>query len=137
MLELLAALLEVFLEVFVEAAFEFAAELIGALIWRGLDAVLDTSEFKNPLIACIGYLFLGGVTGGLSLLIIPHPLFHPSRIPGLSVIISPVLAGLGMWMVGTTLRKRGRRVMQIESFGYGFAFALGMAMVRFLFARGI
>src|SRR5882762_4365584 len=68
-------------------------------------------------------------------LIFPHPLFHPSRIPGLSVVISPVLAGGGMWMVGTALRKRNKKAMQIESFGYGFAFALGMAMVRFLFAK--
>src|SRR5258708_7315718 len=54
----------------------------------------------------------------------------PSR-----VVISPVLAGGGMWMVGTALRKRNKKAMQIESFGYGFAFALGMAMVRFLFAK--
>jgi|HubBroStandDraft_6_1064221.scaffolds.fasta_scaffold1064164_2 hypothetical protein len=134
MLELLAAILEVFFEVLIEAAFEFAAELVGALIWRGLEAVFDTSEFKNPLLACIGYVFLGGVAGGLSLLFFPHPLFHPSRIPGLSVIVSPVLAGLGMWMVGATLRMRNKKAMQIESFGYGFAFAFGMALVRFLFA---
>jgi hypothetical protein len=136
MLELLVALLEIFLEIFLEAAFEFAAEFIGALIWRGLAAEVDTTEFKGPLLACIGYVILGGVTGGLSLLFFPHPLFHPSRIPGLSVVISPVLAGLGMWMVGTSLRKRNKKAMQIESFGYGFAFAFGMALVRFLFAMG-
>ena len=135
MFELLFGLLEMLLEVFFEAAFEFAAEFVGALIWRGVAAVFDTSEFKNPLVACIGYVFLGGVTGGLSLLFFPHPLVHPSRIPGLSVILSPILAGLGMSLVGTTQRKRNKRVMQIESFGYGFAFAFGMALVRFIFAK--
>ena len=135
MLELLFAFLEVFLEIFFEAAFEFAAEFFGALIWRGVAAVFDASEFKNPLLACIGYAFLGGVAGGLSLLLFPHRLVHPSRVPGLSVVISPVLAGLGMSMVGSTLRKRNKKAMQIESFGYGFAFAFGMALVRFLFAK--
>jgi hypothetical protein len=135
MLELLFAILEMFLEIFLEAVFQFAAESIGALILRGVAAVFDTSEFKNPLLACIGYLFLGGVAGGLSLLFFPHPLVHRSRAPGLSVIISPVLAGLGMSMVGSTLRKRNRKAMQIESFGYGFAFAFGMALVRFFFAK--
>jgi len=120
MLELLFAFLEMFLELFFEAAFEFAAEFIGAIIWRGVAAVFDTSEFKNPLVAGIGYMFLGGVAGGLSLLLFPHPLVHPSRVPGLSVVISPVLAGL----------------VQIESFGYGFAFAFGMAVVRFFFTKG-
>jgi hypothetical protein len=135
MLDLLAAILEMFLEIFAEALFEFAAEFVGALILRGLAEVFDTSEFKNPLLACIGYVFLGGVTGVVSLVFFPHPLFHPSRIPGVSVVISPVLAGAGMWTVGAALRKRNKKAMQIESFGYGFAFALGMAMVRFLFAK--
>ena len=133
-MDLLGALLEIFLEVFAEGLFEFVAEFVGALILRGLAEVFDTSEFKNPIMACVGYVFLGGVTGCLSLLLFPHPLFHPSRIPGLSVVVSPVLAGLGMWLVGAVLRKQNKKVMQIESFGYGFAFAFGMAIVRFLFA---
>src|ERR1700730_8750584 len=136
MLELLFALLEMFSEIFFEAAFELAAELPGALIWHGVAAVFDASEFKNPMLACIGYVFLGGVAGGLSLLLFPHPLVHPSRVPGLSVVISPVLAGLGMSWVGSTLRKRNKKAMQIESFGYGFAFAFGMALVRFSFTTG-
>jgi hypothetical protein len=135
MLELLFAFLEMLLEIFFEAAFEFAAEFIGAFVLRGLAEVFDTSEFKNPWLACVGYLCLGGAAGGLSLLLFPHRLVHPSRIPGLSVVISPVLAGLGMSMVGSTQRKRNKKAMQIESFGYGFAFAFGMALVRFFFVK--
>ena len=71
----------------------------------------------------------------LRLLNLANPLVHRSRVPGLSVVISPVLAGMGMSMVGSTLRKRNRKAMQIESFGYGFAFAFGMALVRFFFAK--
>jgi hypothetical protein len=123
------------LEVLFEAAFEFLAEFIGALIIRAVGAVFDTSEFKNPVLAYIVYLVLGGLVGGLSLLLFPFPLVHSSRLPGLSVIISPVLAGLGMSMVGSTLRKRNKKAMRIESFGYGFAFAFGMAVVRFLYVH--
>jgi len=136
MLELLFSLLELFLEFFFEAAFEFAAEFLSSLIWRGVAAVFDATEFKNPALACIAYVFLGGVVGGLSLLVFPHPLVHPSRVPGLSVVISPILAGLGMSLVGSTLRKRNKKAMQMESFGYGFAFAFGMALVRFFSTRG-
>src|SRR3979409_329603 len=136
MLELLFSLLELFFEFFFEAAFEFAAEFLASFIWRGVAAVFDTTDFKNPALACIGYVFLGGVAGGLSLLLFPHPLVHPSRVPGLSVVISPVLSGLGMSLVGSTLRKRNKKAVQIESFGYGFAFALGMALVRFFFTKG-
>lgn len=133
MLELLSAILEVLLEFFFEAAFEFALEFLAALVLRGVEEVLNTAEFKSPLLACIGYVFLGAMVGSLSLLLWPHPLVHHSRIPGLSVIISPVLTGLGMSFVGSTKRKQNKKVMQIESFGYGFAFAFGIALVRFLF----
>jgi hypothetical protein len=87
MLELLFAFLEVFLEILFETAFEFAAESLGALVLRGVAEVFDTSEFKNPLLASVGYVFLGGVAGRLSLLFFPHPLVHRSRVPGLSVVV--------------------------------------------------
>ena len=137
MLELLFAFLELVLEIFFEAAFEFAAEFLASLIWRGVAAVFDTTGFKNPVLACLGFVFLGGVVGGLSLLLFPHPLVHPSRFPGLSVVISPIFAGLGMSSVGSVLRKRNKKALQIESFGYGFAFAFGMAVVRFSLTRGV
>jgi hypothetical protein len=123
------------LEVLFEAAFEFVAEFIGALIIRAVGEVFDTSEFKNPVLAYLVYMALGGVVGGLSLLLFPFPLVHRSRLPGLSVIISPILAGLGMSMVGSTLRRRNKKTMRIESFGYGFAFAFAMAVIRFLYIR--
>ena len=135
MLELLFEFLEFILAIFFEAAFEFAADFLGALILRGIAEIFDTSEFKNPWVACIGYLFLGGLAGGLSLFFFPHPIVHPSKVPGLSVIVSPILAGFGMSLVGSTLRKRNKNAIQIESFGYGFTFALGMALVRFFFVK--
>jgi len=133
MIEMLLGLLELGAELFFEAAFEFALEFLALLILRGVAMVFDTSEFRSPLLACIGYVALGGVAGAITLLFFPHPLVHPSRVPGASVIISPVLAGLGMSLIGSIQRKRNKKVMRIESFGYGFAFALGMAVVRFLF----
>jgi hypothetical protein len=86
MLELLFAFLELILEIFFEAAIEFAADFLGALILRGIAEIFNTSEFKNPLVACIGYVFLGGLAGGLSLFFFPHPLVHPSKVPGLRVL---------------------------------------------------
>jgi hypothetical protein len=65
MLELLFAFLEMLFEIFIEAAFEFAAEFLVSLIWRGVAAVFDTTEFKSPALACIGYVFLGGGVGTL------------------------------------------------------------------------
>jgi hypothetical protein len=60
---------------------------------------------------------------------------HPSRFHGISVIASPLIAGIVMSQLGRVLRNHGRRVMPIESFGYGFAFAFAMALVRVLMLR--
>jgi hypothetical protein len=132
MSEILFGILEMLLELVLEAAFEFALAYFFTLIWRGVTAVLDTSEPRNPFLACIGCALMGGVVGGISLLFLPHPLFHPSRVHGISLIVSPVLAGLGMSFISSS-RKQNRRGAHLESFSYGFAFAFGMALVRFFF----
>ena len=131
--DLLLALLEILAEIFFQAAFEFIVEYVGALVLRAIVAVFDASEPGNTLLASLGYIILGAAAGGLSLLVFPHPLIHRSRVPGVSLIVSPVLAGLGMSFVGLRRRRREKRVLQIESFSCGFAFALGMAVVRFFF----
>jgi hypothetical protein len=71
----------------------------------------------------------------LSLIFFPHPIVHPSKLHGISLFVSPVLAGVMMAGVGSLLRRRDKEVIQLESFRYGFALAFGMAAVRFLFAK--
>jgi len=61
--ELLFAILEILVEVLLEAAFEFTVEFVGSLVLRSIEAMFDTSESKNPLLACLGYVFWGGSPG--------------------------------------------------------------------------
>jgi hypothetical protein len=51
------------------------------------------------------------------------------------MLVSPVIAGLVMSLIGSVLRKRDKNVVRIESFTYGFVFAFGMAAVRFFVAK--
>ena len=127
----LSAIAEVLFEVFLEVALESLV----ALIARSVRNLLEESSAIPPAFAAAGYGLLGSVFGAASLLIYPHPLFHPSRLHGISLIISPGITGLVMSQVGNLLRRKGRRPMQIESFGYGFTFALGYAGIRLIFAR--
>jgi hypothetical protein len=128
---LLAALVQVLLEVLLEVAAEEAL----ALLSRVVIEVFDDARVNNPVPAAIGYLILGTMAGGLSLLFFPHPLVRPSKVHGISLFTSPAITGSLMWMIGYALRRRGKQAAQIESFGYGFAFALGMALIRFLFVN--
>lgn len=129
--ELLCGLLHLILN----ALLELAGELFMDLITRALAEVIWPPEVSSPLLGCLGYLLLGALIGVVSLHYFPHPLVHPSRFHGVSVLVSPVLVGLAMSAVGSSLRKREKEVVQIENFGYGFTFAFGMALIRFFFVR--
>jgi hypothetical protein len=131
--DFLLELLLLFADLFLEVLFEFAGEIIIDGVLRAIAEVFETSREANPVLASLGYALLGSIAGGLSLIIFPHPLVHRSRIHGISLLVSPIVTGLVMSFIGSTLRRQGRKVVQIESFWYGFAFALGMAIVRYLY----
>jgi len=133
--EILFALLSGLIELFLEAFFELVAAAILDLVSRAVARVFEGLEISSPVLASVGYGLVGVLTGGLSLLIFPHPLVHPSRIHGISLLVSPVIAGVVMSVIGSILRERDKKVVRIESFGYGFAFAFGIAVVRFFFAK--
>jgi hypothetical protein len=133
--EILFALLSGLVELFLEAFLELLAAALLDLASRAIANVFEGLEISSPVFASVGYGLLGVLTGGLSLLIFPHPLVHPSRIHGISLLVSPVIAGMVMSVIGSMLRDRDKKVVRIESFGYGFAFAFGMAVVRFFFAK--
>src|SRR5262249_32910786 len=127
--ELLFALLEVFVEV----GLELGGEAIFDVLGRAILGAFGPSESRHPVLAFIGYFLLGCSAGGFSVILFRHPLVRPSRFHGLSIVVSPLATGLIMSLVGAALRRRNITVTRIESFAYGFAFALGMAVVRFHF----
>jgi len=53
----------------------------------------------------------------------------------MSLVLSPVITGLTMWQVGALLRRNGKTAVQIESFTYGFTFAFGVAVIRFVYLK--
>ena len=122
-------------EIFLEALFEFALGAVVDLALRALAEVFESLDHPNPVLASLGYAILGSLAGGVSLFVFPHPLVRPSRVHGISLLISPVVTGLLMSFIGSSLRRHGKKTVRIESFGYGFTFAFGMALIRFFFVR--
>ncbi|MGB2897751.1 MAG: hypothetical protein WBB89_00705 [Candidatus Acidiferrum sp.] len=131
--ELLFELLLAFAELFLEVLLEFAGEALLDLALRVVAEVFESFRVAGPVIASVGYTLLGALAGGFSLVIFPHPLVHPSRLHGINLLVSPAVTGLVMSLIGSTLSRQGKKVTQIESFRYGFAFAFGMALIRYLF----
>jgi len=126
-------LLEVFLEVIAAAVLDLASRALLDLFTGLAKAIKDSRVLTGFM-----YTLLGVLAGALSLVVLPHPLIHrehPIRFHGISLLISPIIAGLVLSSVGAVMRRWGKKVTPVETFGYGFAFALGMALIRFFFAK--
>jgi hypothetical protein len=67
-------------------------------------------------------------------LALPQPPFHGDTMRLLDLAVTPVMASLAMAALGAWRAKRGQQIFRIDSFSYGYLFALGMALVRFHFS---
>ena len=133
--DILLELLGLILEPLLDALFQYVITALVDGLLRSLGEAFQGAEIRNPALASAGFAFFGLIVGGVSLLLFPHRLVHPSRFHGISLLVSPVITGLLMWATGAALRQRDKKVTRLESFGYGFVFAFGMAFIRFLFAK--
>jgi hypothetical protein len=128
---ILAGVVELVAEILLEAAF---AELAG-ILFRAFRLFRVKIKRADPALATVVFGLLGVSFGFLSVWFFPHHLVHPTRVHGISLLISPILTGLLMGQIGRSVRRWGRQPLRIESFAYGFIFALAMALVRFWLVR--
>ena len=122
------------MEFLFEFIFEFILEiLIQILAELGLHSIKEAYRERNPFFALFGYLLLGLLSGGVSVLLFPHSFIRSQRFHGISLVIIPLLGGAVMSGIGMLRRRRGDELIQLDSFSYGAVFAFGMALIRFLF----
>jgi hypothetical protein len=124
---LLGALGEVFLEVVLQVLFEGLIEVA----WEAL-AGSKRKTAVSPWLSGIALLMVGAAAGGVSAVVFPQRLTGIPRVPGLSLILAPLVTGTAMQGFGNWRRSRGRKPSRLASFWGGAAFAFGMALVRFL-----
>ena len=123
----LGFIVEVLLPAVAEIAFEFLLHCFGEpFIQR---------EFRVPVMAGIGYFLIGLVLGGLSLLVFPQSFVRSENFHGISLLITPVVVGLAMAAIGRWRLRHGKSLLRLDSFVYGFVFALPLALVRFVYTK--
>jgi hypothetical protein len=79
------------------------------------------------------FLGFGLFVGWLSILIFPKAFVRSSNLHGISLLITPVLAGFTMSALGWIRLRQGRKLIRLETFSCGFVFAFAMAVIRLLF----
>jgi hypothetical protein len=133
--ELFALLIGSALDSFAEALLQIGLEIVLDVFSRSVGEKIKDFPVGSPILALMGYLVLGVGVGFGCYLAFPHPLVPPSKVHGISLLISPLITGLVMAQVGAVIRRKGKSSVRIESFAYGFTFAFGVALVRFFMVR--
>jgi hypothetical protein len=128
-------LLKIVLQLFLEFILQIVGEVIVEAIVQGLSRLTWVRKTLNALLALVIYFGLGIIAGWVSILIFPNSFIRASTIHGISLLITPTLAGLTMAGIGWMRRQKGKSVIRLESFAYGFVFAFAMALIRLLFTQ--
>ena len=118
---------------------QILAELILQIVCEALaDFGIHQSKRKreiNPIAAVIGYLIFGGVLGALSLIVFPESFIENHTFKLLNLVVTPLMLGSLMLVIGKMRKKKGKQTVRIEQFAFGFLFAFGLALVRYSFSK--
>ncbi len=128
------------MEIVFEFIFQFVIEVLlqalaEMLVELGYRSVADTLRRpRNPVLSTIGFVIVGAVAGGVSLLILPHSPIQEPIFRTINLFATPTLLGLMMMSVGKLRQTKGQELVHIDKFGYAFVFAFIMGLVRFIWA---
>lgn len=127
--ELILIVFQIGLEILWQVIIEVLAEFGLASVKVAFDR-----PNRNLPVAVVGLLLLGAGVGGLSLLVWPGRLVGSGPIPGLSLVVAPLCTGVALRAWGAFRRANGHVTTHLATFPGGAAFALGTALVRFVWA---
>jgi hypothetical protein len=133
--DFLLALITAILDIFAEALLEIGSGFLVSLLERAGRKLLSTPARRDRFFSAFLFVVFGASAGFVSVALFPHPLVHPSRFHGISLLISPIITGLVMFGTGRIELKLGRKPTQIETFWIGFVFAFALAIVRFVLVK--
>ena len=130
-------------EIIFEFIFQFILEILGQLFFEiivelcigGFGHSVSMNQSKSPILSCLGYVLLGSLGAGLSLLVLPSHFIENYHLRILNLFLAPIIVGLIMSLRGRRLVKKGKDPIRIDSFAYGFLFAFVFGLVRFCFGK--
>ena len=108
------------------------------LIDLGITSTSESFQQRSrahPVLAGIGVLLLGGISGAMTRLVLPAPIFPPGPVRGLSLLLSPLVTGVVMDRYGAWRDGRGAPRSFVATFWGGALFGFGMALVRFVWVE--
>ena len=123
-----------------EIILQFLGELLLQMVFEllielGFHSMADTvRKPRDPVLSSIGFILLGAIAGGVSLLIFPASLIHSANLRLVNLFATPLAIGAIMMLIGKARDRKGQTLVKLDRFGYAFAFAFSMSLVRFVAA---
>ena len=112
-------------ELLLQAFFEFIAEVIG----RSVKEPFRRPKPVHPWLAAIGYIIFGVAAGALSVWILPTLFITSQWLRIANLVLTPLVSGLLMDRLGAWREGKDQETIRLDTFAYGFLFALSMALV--------
>lgn len=135
--ELLSALFEILGDLLLQVVWEMIFGALGETMSKAAKPKLGEPRAPLPFwVRFTGAAVFGAAAGGLSLLGWPSPLLKSDTLRLVSLIVSPLLAGLSMAAIGRWRERRNRPRIALQRFSTAWVFAFALAGVRFVFSRG-
>jgi hypothetical protein len=124
---------EILLQFFGEILLQLLFELVAELGLHSLTAPFEKP--KNAVLSAIGFALWGAIAGGISLLVFPNSPITSIEFRKVNLILTPLIVGGVMMLIGRERDKRGQILVRLDRFGYAFVFAFTMAVVRFIWTH--
>ena len=126
------------MEVLFEALFEFALQIVLELLVEfGLRrAGGGDRKPVSPWLAAVGYVLLGVAVGWVSVLVFPTLFLQSPAARWANLLLAPIAAGAVMALLGSWRRRKGQRLVRLDTFAYGYLFAVAMAVTRVALGDG-
>jgi hypothetical protein len=127
------------MDVLLELVFEIIGEVLMQILFEGVVEVSAEAAGpaarrmarEHPIIAATGFLFIGAFCGLLSVWFVPQRMLPAPRLPGLSMLLSPLCTGFLMQRYGRWQVKRGKTASNLATFWGGAFFAFALAATRY------
>jgi hypothetical protein len=123
----------ILLEVLLELVLPLVTEILADLFLHRLDRFVRAHTALRIVVTALMYFGVGLGSGFGSLLIFPKALAHSSAVPGISLVITPILGGLLLSFIAWVRVPGWDWTIRLETFAYGYLFAFAMTLVRLLF----
>jgi hypothetical protein len=123
---MLEFILEVFGELILELVFELGFRAVASLLRQRGRRLLGVG---------LGYAATGIILGAVSAIFVKRLLLHDEWMRYANLAVSPIVVGLIMGSLGRLRSRRNLDRIPLDTFTFGYLFALCFALARFFLAR--